>query len=108
MNNGVSESDWKRFRAKVPEWRERYLERKNRELAAVFTDKNRTPTDQFWEVEERVNKEAKTLRRCLDGHRRSGMVDSMASMMRCGMLTDADLVDFSEDLRATLAVLKEI
>jgi hypothetical protein len=30
------ESDWKTFRKRVPEWRERYLMEKNREIIAIL------------------------------------------------------------------------
>ena len=96
------ESDWKTFRKIVPELRERYLRQRNAELIANLQDESLTPTDRFWNVEERVRKEAKILRDCLDGHSRSQMVMFMIAMRRYGMLSDEDLKQFSAELQTQI------
>ena len=73
MNTKPKESDWKIFRKRVPEWRERHLNGKNKEIVAVLTDKERTPTKQFWDAKEKMEKEGKILAYCLDGHSTSSM-----------------------------------
>jgi len=57
-NKSVEESDWQLFRERVPEWRERYLETVNEEVARIFTAKGAAPTDIFWETKERMDEEA--------------------------------------------------
>ena len=47
MERKPKESDWKTFQKVVPELRERYLEEKNKEIVAIFTDEGRTPTQRF-------------------------------------------------------------
>jgi hypothetical protein len=47
-NESVKESDWQLFRERVPEWRERYLENVNDEIARLFTAEGGTPTEIFW------------------------------------------------------------
>lgn len=96
------ESDWKTFRHLVPELRERWLRARNGELAAILRDEGRTPTEQFWEVEERTAEIARTLRECLDGHNRSKMTWFMVLMWSHGMLTAEDLGGFSDELREWL------
>jgi hypothetical protein len=93
------ESDWKTFRRRVPEWRERYLKIKNKEIIAVLTDEHKTPTEQFWGTMERMEKEAQILVDCLDDHSRSKMHWSLLLMHRHGLIQDADLEEFSDDLR---------
>lgn len=100
MHDKPSESDWKAFRRLVPEWRELYLERVNDELREILDNKDGTATESFWDVEKRAGKEAKILRRCLNGHNRSGM-----RVYRHGMITDADLNGFSDELRASALIL---
>jgi len=99
MGEKPKESDWKAFRKMVPELRERYLTEKNKEIAAIFMDKDRTPTRRFWDVRDRIEKERKILESCLDGHSRSKMRWYMHLMYRYGMLSESDLESFSADLR---------
>ena len=102
MNGKVKESDWKRFREMVPELRENYLERKNRELARILSNPKKTPAEQFWDTFEKMGKERKILVDCLDGHSRSRMFMSMALMRRYGMLKKEQLKQFSDELQEDL------
>jgi hypothetical protein len=99
MEEKLFESDWKTFRKRVPEWRERYLSGKNREILAILTDENRTPTEQFWDAMEKIKEEARILVNCLDGHSRSKMHGYVLLMHRHGLIRDDDLGEFSEALR---------
>ena len=99
MYDDPKESDWKTFRKIVPELRERYLRQRNPELIKILEDDDLTPTEAFWTVEERIEKEAKILRKCLDGHSRSKMVRFMRTMYAHQMLTKEDLEPFSEEVR---------
>ncbi len=38
----------------VPDLRERYLEEKNKDIAAILMDEGLTPTEQFWDARERM------------------------------------------------------
>lgn len=93
------ESDWKRFRSMLENLRETYLEKKNKEIMAKLTDSNQSPTEQFWAAHELINDEADTLRRLLDGNKRSNMFPHMLGMYHCGMITDEDLNGFSDELQ---------
>lgn len=93
------ESDWKLFRQRVPEWRERYLAKKNSEIVAMLIDPAKTPTERFWDAKEQMGKQAKILVSCLDGHSRSTMTMYLYLMYGHGLVVDADLAEFSEALR---------
>ena len=97
------ESDWRKFREMIPRLRERYLADRNARMVRLLTYPNKTETKRFWDAMEEMEKEAKTLRRCLDGHSRSKMFQFMISMIHAGMLTPNDLADFSLDLQGRLA-----
>ena len=99
MTDSPKESDWKAFRDIVPDLRERYLHRRNAELVALLGDDSLSPTEQFWNVEERTREIAKILRACLDDHSRSRMFGYMVLMHGHDMLTDLDLERFSQELR---------
>lgn len=104
-NKSVKESDWQLFRERVPEWRERYLENVNDEIARLFTTEGETPTEIFWEAKERMDEEAQILVDCLDGHSRSNMQMHLVLMHRHGLVEDADLKEFSDELRERILVL---
>jgi hypothetical protein len=92
-------SDWKTFRKRVPEWRERYLLKKNKEVIGILTDELKTPRERFWDAKKKMEKEAKILVDCLDGHSRSEMRWYLLLMHRHGLIEDADLEEFSGELR---------
>ncbi len=93
------ESDWKKFRALAPVLRERYLADRNAEIARIIRDPKKTETERFWDAMELMEREAKTLAKCLDGHSRSKMWLYLITMRGEGMLQRDDLVHFSEELQ---------
>jgi hypothetical protein len=97
--NDPRESDWKKFRAMLPVWRDRYLAEKNPRIAAVLLDTKKSETDRFWDAEKLIGKEARILQRCLDDIRRSRMWELLAEMRVAGMIRREDLADFSHELQ---------
>jgi hypothetical protein len=93
------ESDWKKFSAMLPIWRERYLADCNARIARMLTNSERSETERFWDAEEQIQKEAKTLRRCLDDLSRSKMWLRLTSMRAAGMIKREDLAEFSKELQ---------
>lgn len=99
MYDKPDEKDWKAFRNLAPILRDRYLQARNEELAAILDDDERSPTEKFWDLEERTGEVAATLRACLDGHSRTKMRQFMMQMLKVGMMTVDDLDAFGEALR---------
>ena len=95
----MNESDWKKYSARLPLWRERYLAKQNARIARVLADPKKNHSERFWDALEEMEKEAKTLRACLDRHSRSNMMFSLLSMRAVGMINAEDLADFSEELQ---------
>ena len=93
------ESDWKTFRKRVPEWRERYLEEQNKRIAAMLVGGKKTPTERFWDTEKEMKAVARILVNCLDGHSRSKMEMHLCLMVRHKMIGKEDLEEFSGKLR---------
>jgi hypothetical protein len=93
------ESDWRKFSEMVPKLRERYLAEQNARIVALLTDPKENETERFWDALEVMEREAKILQKCLDGHSRSKMQLFMLSMIGAGMLKKEDLAVFSEELR---------
>lgn len=94
-----SESDWKKFRACVPEWRERYIAEQNAKIGQLLQDPAKTETERFWNAQTLIEKEARILVSCLDGHARSKMWFHLMLMRKAGILKGDDLADFSADLQ---------
>ena len=93
------ESDWRKFREMVPKLRERYLADRNARILALLTNPTKDETERFWDAMEQMEREAKVLRQCLDGHSRSKMFFYMLRMIRAGMMTKEDIEVFSERLQ---------
>ncbi len=96
------ESDWKKFRAMVPNLRERYVAACNARLLTLLTQPQKTPTERFWETLEEMKCEAKILETCLDGHSRSSMQSYLNLMILNGMLKREDAAVFSPELQQQL------
>ena len=93
------ESDWKKFSAMIPVLRERYLSAKNARIVSVLTGSTKSETERFWEAHDEIEKEAVTLRQCLDDISRSKMWLTLIAMRGAGMLKKEDLAGFSEELQ---------
>jgi len=87
----------------VPMLRERYLAEQNARIVALLTGPKKTETERFWDALEVMEKEAKVLQRCLDGHSRSSMQRFMCCMIGVGMLKKEDMGVFSEELRSQIS-----
>ena len=96
------ETDWKKFTARLPVWRERYLTEKNRRIASLLEQAGKTETERFWAAREIMEKEARTLQRCLDDIRRSRMIERLLEMRLAKMITRDDLADFDAELREAI------
>jgi hypothetical protein len=93
------ESDWKKFSAMLPVWRERYLAERNARIIRALSNPQKSETERFWDAETQIQKEAKVLRRCLDDISRSKMWLRLLEMRAAGMLKREDLADFSAELQ---------
>jgi hypothetical protein len=59
----------------------------------------KTETERFWDAEKAIQKQAKTLQRCLDNLSRSKMWERLMDMRAAGMIRREDLADFSAELQ---------
>lgn len=102
------ESDWKLFRSKLDELRERFLNKQNIKLTKYLTDPSKTSTEQFWDSFEEMKNIESILKLCLDGYSRSKMFLHILAMYRHGMMTDEDLQQFSEETQKSVKAFMEI
>jgi hypothetical protein len=106
--NQDEEADWRNYKSIVPGLRERYLSACNEELIGLLACKSLTPTENFWNANERMDEIRGILRDCLDDHRRSRMLGNLMLMHRYQIITDHDLIGFSEEVRLRVSMVVEI
>ena len=94
--NGVNEKDWKLFRKLLPEWQEAYMEKLCKEYAGILASGSNA-SDQFWELEKRINKDKKDTG-VSARMSRSMMLENITSLLLEGAITVDDLDGFSEEL----------
>lgn len=93
------EQDWNTFQNMIPRLRERYLEERNKIFSEILNGPDRSPTEQFWDTLEAMNKQKKILEDCLDGHTKSNMDISIMLMLNFGIMKDEDLEVFSDEFQ---------
>ena len=96
-NMNYPKSDWKRFRSKITDWQEKYMEK----LCKAYVDilsAGGSSAKRFWTVEERI-KEDKRKVGVRAKMRRSLLLDNIVSLIHEGAISMEDLDGFSEELK---------
>lgn len=102
--NTVKESDWKKFRARLPQWQERYMDRLNHAYIALLEGEG-AASEKFWELVKRVNKNRRDTG-VIAEMSRSKMIYSLADLLNEGAITEDDIADFSEEVRQHVSMLR--
>ena len=101
----ISERDWKIFRKKIPDWRERYMERLEMEYIALLQNEKNAST-KFWELEKRIKQDKKSPGVIID-MRRSTAINNIVSLVLDGAISLDDLEEFSDDLKEAVKYIIE-
>ena len=96
----VSKSDWKLFRARIGDWQEAYMERLVKEYMDLL-DGVENASDKFWKLEERIKKDKKhpVVRLELN---KGNMIFDIVTLINSGVITTADVADFSDELKESV------
>ena len=97
MNYSVKESDWKKFRAKLPGWQEDYMARLCKEYIEILSQ-DKSSADRFWELEKRIRQDKRDLGVICE-MRRSKMLLNIQGLLAEEAITLDDLDDFSDELK---------
>lgn len=97
----VKEKDWQLFRKRLPLWQEAHMDKLNKEYIQLLLGEGNA-SDKFWELEERLNRDKKSVGVVAD-MRRSRMHSHLLSLLLDDIIREEDLEGFSEDL---LEILK--
>ena len=102
----VNESDWKLFCSRLPAWQERYMGVLIREYAVLLTGCG-AASDKFWALEKRIREDQRHVG-VVARMSRSNMYTNLLALLGDGVITLADLEDFSDDLKERFAfVMRE-
>ena len=99
----VSKSDWKLFRERIGDWQEAYMERLVKEYMDLL-DGAENASDKFWKLEERIKKDKKHPGVMLELSK-GNMVFDIVALINSGVITTADLADFSDGLNESVDFL---
>ena len=99
----VSKSDWKLFRARIGDWQEAYMERLVKEYMDLLDGAENT-SDKFWKLEERIKKDKKHPGVRLELNK-GNMIFDIVTLINSGVITTADLEDFSDGLKESVDFL---
>ena len=100
-----NEADWRLFRTRLPGWQEAYMERLNREYAAILAGSGKA-SEKFWALEEKINRDKRTVG-VTARMSRSNMDYNLAGLLGGGVITLDDLDGFSEELRESMRLFME-
>ena len=99
----VSKSDWKLFRACIGDWQEAYMERLVKEYMDLLVGEANA-SDKFWKLEERIKIDKKHPGVILELSK-GNMIFDIVALINSGVITTADLVDFSDELKESVNLL---
>ena len=99
----VSKNDWKLFRTCIGDWQEAYMGRLTKEYIDLLSgDEN--ASDKFWKLEERIKKDKKHPGVRLELNK-GNMIFDIVTLINSGVITTADLEDFSDGLKESVDFL---
>jgi len=108
MSLGIKESDWKRFKEVHQIAMERFDQKCLQEAEYHLTDKAKSATERFFEVRDIMRDRNKQRATLFDDYRRSTAWMQIAFMRAHKLITDEEMLRFSEDLQDRVAHFLQI
>ena len=99
----ASKSDWKLFRARIGDCQEVHRERLVKEYMDLL-DGEENASDKFWNLEERIKNDKKHPGVMLEISK-GNMIFDIVALINSGVITTADLIDFSDGLKESVDFL---
>ena len=108
MPADIKESDWKQFNEIHLIAMKRYDRKSLEEVQYHLTDKAKSETDRFFEIRDGIRARDKERAKLFDDYRRSTAQTQIFLMRRKKLITDEEMLRFSEELRDTVAKMMEV
>lgn len=105
MSSHIAERDWKQLSKLKPELLNRACQKILDEAAKIATGKGNSPHEQYLKLYKFVEQEDGTIANAFDGHRRSTAIMMIAAMYGQGMMTEEELMTFSEETREVVLLI---
>lgn len=105
-DNEFKESDWKKFRKLIPSWQERHIKKLSQEYITIL-NQNKLPSDNFWELENRIKQDKKSPGVLIEMSR-SKMIQNIMIMLKDGIIELDELSDFSDTFKDTINTYLEL
>jgi hypothetical protein len=102
MSSDIPESDWRRFKEVRSRLLERFCGQILRKVAASSQSAEGNAHDWYLKVFELINERNRQMSHAFDDFRRSTAVMQLGIMRRMKLLTDEDIVGFSEQTRTRI------
>lgn len=102
----ITESDWKLFRKKIPDWQETYMERLANEYITLLQSEQKA-SKKFWELEKRIKEDKKSPGVIID-MRRSTAINNIENLLLDEVISLDDLKEFSDDLQEAVKIIGEM
>ncbi len=96
----ISKSDWKKYREKISDWQENYMERLMKEYVD-YLNSDKPASEKFWGLEKRI-KQDKKCQGVLVEMRKSSAVFDIANMIIDDVIKMDDLDEFSDELKENI------
>ena len=103
----ISKSDWKLFREKLPDWQENYVERLLKRYIKNLNDESKPASTKFWELEKQIKKDRRHPGVIMELEK-SETVWNIVELLRKKVITQKELVDFSDDLQQEVKRIMDI
>jgi hypothetical protein len=105
MQERFLKSDWKLFRAKLPDWQEAYMDKLNQEYIQLLSA-NDSPPEKFWKLEKRIRADKRNPGVQLRTSR-TDLFYCLLALLNNGVIGLDALNDFSDDLKETVQMFYE-
>ena len=96
MANAITNSDWKLFQERLPEWQEKYIGKLIEEYIALLNGPGNS-SDRFWELEKRIKTDRKHPGVIMQIDKGEAVFD-IVRLVNLKVITVQDLDGFSDGL----------
>lgn len=97
----ISKKDQKIYQVKLAKWQENYIEHLNQEYITLLSDKEKIPSEKFWELEKRIKKDRRHPGVIID-IQKSTAIWTITNLLKMQVISRDDLEGFSSDLIDTV------
>ena len=98
---GITKKDWKLYQVKLAKWQENYIKHLNQEYITLLSDKEKIPSEKFWELEKRIKKDRRHPGVIIDVQK-STAIWTITDLIKMQVILQDDLEGFSSDLIDTV------